>query len=100
MSQSKDIKDEKTTKAPEGEVKDSKGNVLAPGTVVPQPGYEQDPELAEKGIYQPSDQALNAPSKAAGTESADPEAHKEHEANLRSLPPVPSERAGSASQAK
>jgi hypothetical protein len=96
--------DEKAEKADkestEGQATDAKGNVLAPGTMVPQPGTEQDKELAEKGIYQPADQAFNRPAPAAGTTSADPEAHKEHEENLRTLPPVPSERAGAASQAK
>jgi hypothetical protein len=77
------------------------GKELAPGTVVPTP---QNQELADKGIYQPADQGANAP--RTGPEAgilADPEdrdLHEDHRKNLAKFPPVPSERAGAASQAK
>lgn len=79
----------------ENQATDADGNVLAPGSVVPTP---QDTELAKKGIYQPADQAANAP-KVDPVEEED-EVQAEHRKNLSKLPPVPAERAGAASQAK
>lgn len=79
----------------ENKTTDGQGNVLAPGTVVPP---VQDPKLAEKGIYQPADQAANAPQPAPDPDEDD--VHAEHRENLQHLPPVPAERAGAASQAK
>ena len=49
---------------------------------------------------QPADDAANRPGAPADHVARDPETHEEHAENLRHLPPVPSEKAGSASQAK
>jgi hypothetical protein len=90
--------DEKAEKAEktENQTTDGQGNVLAPGSVVP---AVQDPELAEKGIYQPADQAANAPA-PRDPDAKEDDVHAEHRKNLEHLPPVPAERAGAASQAK
>lgn len=68
------------------------------------PTTPQDKELAEQGIYQPYEQAANAPQVGGGVgvlaSPDDKDMHADHAANLRELPPVPSERAGAASQAK
>lgn len=87
----KDTEKDKT----ENQTTDGQGKVLPPGTLVPTP---QDPALAEKGIYQPADKAANDPQKVADPEEE--EVHVEHRKNLQHLPPVPSESAGAASQAK
>jgi hypothetical protein len=88
----KDKPDKEDTK---GHAVDAQGEILPPGSTVP--SY-QDPDLAEKGIYQPADQAANAPTLPKDEEESDEQA--EHRRNLRDLPAVPSERAGAASQAK
>lgn len=90
-----DKADKASEKDKENQTTDGQGNVLTPGTVVPAP---QDVKLAEKGIYQPADQAANAPKVDPVVEEED--VHAEHRKNLQKLPPVPSERAGAASQAK
>jgi hypothetical protein len=95
MATKKDEKEKTDKPETENQATDGQGNVLTPGTVVPAP---QDPKLAEKGIYQPADQAANAPAK--DPEVVEDDVHEEHRKNLQHLPPVPSERAGAASQAK
>lgn len=97
MATKKD-KDGNDTPDTENQATDAQGNVLAPGSVVPMPHTAQDPKLAEKGIYQPSDQAANSPRGDHLAEEDEEQA--EHRKNLQKLPPVPSERAGAASQAK
>jgi hypothetical protein len=94
----KSDKKDSDNKNTEGQATDAQGNVLPPGSVVPNPSTAQDPKLAEKGIYQPADQAANAPQV---DDPVDEEGvHAEHRENLTKLPPVPAERAGAASQAK
>jgi hypothetical protein len=72
-----------------------------PGVI---PQAPQDKDLAEKGIFQPFDQATNTNTKDSGVgvlaSDDDKELHDKHAANVRHLPPVPAERAGAASQAK
>ncbi len=92
-----DSKDD--SKSTEGQATDAQGNVLKPGSVVP---FPQNQELADKGIYQPVDQAANGPGADAQlpVSDEDKKTHEDHRKNMAKLPPVPSERAGAASQAK
>jgi hypothetical protein len=93
-----------STKKEDKETSSKKEETTSPAMPGVVPQTPQDPELAEKGIYQPSDQAANAPAADTGVGvQADPDdkdLHADHAKNLRKLPPVPSERAGAASQAK
>lgn len=75
---------------------------LPPGSVVPHSGAAQSQELADRGIYQPADQAANRPQTVQESTASkeDKDLHEEHRKNLAGLPPVPAERAGAASQAK
>jgi hypothetical protein len=91
----KSDKDKPTKEDTKGHATNAEGEILPPGSTVP--AY-QDPDLAEKGIYQPADQAANAPAIPKDEEETGSQA--EHRKNLRNLPPVPAERAGAASQAK
>jgi hypothetical protein len=97
---SKAKSENESNESTEGQATDAQGNVLTPGTVVP---AAQDQSLADRGIYQPRDQQNNAPGGAetyGATSEEDKKIQEEHRKNVAKLPPVPSERAGGASQAK
>jgi hypothetical protein len=98
-TQTKKDEPESKSKSTDGQSTDAQGNVLRPGTIVP---AVQSQELADKGIYQPVDQATNGPQAGIGdgSDPKDKETHEDHRKNLTKLPPVPSERSGAASQAK
>jgi hypothetical protein len=69
------------------------------GKAPPHPSeLHQDKGLAERGIYQPFERTTSAPRPGGFDEESEELA--EYRKNLAHLPPVPSESAGAASQAK